>query len=172
MLFLLRPGRHSLIGRVVSSIRSALLVGLALVALPYVDALYRPPDRTASVRLERPEGLHGGGARGGLRPVTRAEGAALAGKRLVGPVTHVRDGDTVEVRGVPVRIGNLDCAEPDTPAGQRASEAMAQLTRAGPLDCRLTGRRSHGREVGRCALADGRDIGAVLINGGVCRSWR
>ena len=34
--------------------------------------------------------------------------------RLVGMVTHVRDGDTIEVRGVPVRIANLDCAERGT----------------------------------------------------------
>lgn len=172
MLFLPGPGRHSLIGRVLSSIRAALLVGLALAAVPYVNAIYHTPQRTASARVERPEALRGGGAWGGLRPVSRDEGAALVGKRLSGPVTHVRDGDTVEVRGVPVRIANLDCAELGTPAGQRATEAMVRLVRAGPLTCRLTGRRSYDREVGTCATPDGRDIGAELIAKGVCRRWR
>lgn len=172
MLFLLGPGRNSFIGRVISSIRSALLVGLALAAVPHVNAFYRPAERSASAAMEQPEALRGGGAWGGLRPVSRSEGAELAGKRLSGPVTHVRDGDTVEVRGVPVRIANLNCAELDTPAGRMASKAMAQLARTGPLTCRLTGRRSNDREVGTCAMPDGRDIGAELIAKGVCGRWR
>lgn len=172
MMFLLGFGRRSIIGRVISSIRSALLVGLALTAVPYVNAIYQPAERSASADLEQPGTLRGGGAWGGLRPVSRSEGAALAGKRLAGPVTRVRDGDTVEVRGVPVRIANLDCAELGTPAGRRATEAMTQLARSGPLTCRLTGRRSYDREVGTCTTPDGRDIGADLIAKGVCSRWR
>ncbi|WP_111735319.1 thermonuclease family protein [Roseovarius amoyensis] len=172
MMFLLGPGRNSFIGRVISSIRSALLVGLALAAVPYVNAIYQPSERAASASAGQPEALRGGGAWGGLRPVSRNEGAELAGKRLSGPVTHVRDGDTVEVRGVPVRIANLDCAELGTPAGRMASEAMTQLARTGPLTCRLTGRQSYDREVGTCAMPDGRDIGAELIAKGVCSRWR
>ena len=38
----------------------------------------------------------------------------VARLRQVGMVTHVRDGDTIEVRGVPVQIANLDCAERGT----------------------------------------------------------
>lgn len=172
MLFLIRPARGSVFGRVISSLRSAIFVGLALLALPYVVALRQEPERTASTEAIRPEGLRGGGAWQGLRPVTREEGAALVGKQLFGPVTHVRDGDTVEVRGVPVRIANLDCAERGTAAGRRATQAMARLARGGPLTCQLSGRRSYDREVGTCAMADGRDIGVVLIAQGVCTRWR
>jgi len=171
MLFLLRPDRGSVAGRVVGSVRSALLVGLALLAVPYLDARLATPERVAAVGQARPEGLRGGAA-WTRRPVTREEGAALNGTGLAGPVTHVRDGDTVEVRGVPVRIANLDCAERDTAAGRRATQAMARLADSGPLACRLSGRRSYDREVGTCAMSDGRDIGAVLIAQGVCAPWR
>ena len=47
--------------------------------------------------------------------------------RPVGMVTHVRDGDTIEVRGLPVRIANLDCAERGACAGDRATALMRQL---------------------------------------------
>ena len=30
---------------------------------------------------------------------------------LKGTITHVRDGDTFEINGIPVRISALDCAE-------------------------------------------------------------
>jgi endonuclease YncB( thermonuclease family) len=43
---------------------------------------------------------------------------------LVGPVTHVRDGDTIEVSGVPVRVANLDCAELGTTAGNHPTAVM------------------------------------------------
>jgi endonuclease YncB( thermonuclease family) len=46
---------------------------------------------------------------------------------VVGMVTHVRDGDTIDVRGVPVRIANLDCAERGTSAGDRATTTDAAL---------------------------------------------
>ncbi|MEK9880261.1 MAG: hypothetical protein VW474_10750 [Paracoccaceae bacterium] len=34
-----------------------------------------------------------------------------AGTKLTGIVTHVRDGDTVEVDGIPIRLAALDCPE-------------------------------------------------------------
>ena len=33
---------------------------------------------------------------------------------LKGTITHVRDGDTFEVNGIPVRLAALDCPENDT----------------------------------------------------------
>ncbi|WP_141102008.1 thermonuclease family protein [Oceanicola sp. 22II-s10i] len=94
------------------------------------------------------------------------------GETLKGRVTHVRDGDTIEVSGVPVRIANLDCAERDTPAGRAATRRMRALVGGGELNCRLEGRRSWDREVGTCALADGRDIGEMLIADRTCARWR
>ena len=37
---------------------------------------------------------------------------------LKGTITHVRDGDTFEINGIPVRISALDCAENSTPEGK------------------------------------------------------
>ena len=89
---------------------------------------------------------------------------------LAGPVTHVRDGDTIEVRGVPVRLSTLDCAESGTAAGERATRAMRALTRGKVAACSLEGRRSYDREIGDCAI-DGVDLGASMIRGGYCERW-
>ncbi|WP_375689538.1 thermonuclease family protein [Pseudooceanicola sp. LIPI14-2-Ac024] len=89
-----------------------------------------------------------------------------------GPVTHVRDGDTIEVRGTPVRIANLDCAERGTADGAEATFRMIEIAQKGPMLCRLEGRKSWDREVGVCALPDGRDIGEILISEGTCDRWQ
>ena len=52
----------------------------------------------------------------------------LTARRMIdGRANHVRDGDTIEVSGVPVRFGSLDCAERDTREGQIATERMREL---------------------------------------------
>lgn len=92
---------------------------------------------------------------------------------LRGDVTHVRDGDTIEVAGTPVRIANLDCAEMDTNEGQSARTFMIDLTRGQTVACELEGRKSYDREVGTCAFADtGEDLGEILIGEGICGRWR
>ena len=173
MFFLLRPSRHSFIGRVFSGIRSALLVGLGLLLVPHVSegrVFVERRDDYATVRIpkQKPEVTTGISR---IRPVSREEGAELAGKRLSGPVTHVRDGDTVEISGVPVRIANLDCAETESQAGKIATQRLTDLVQGSRMSCDLTGRQSYDREVGTCRLADGRDIGEVLISEGVCGLW-
>lgn len=50
-----------------------------------------------------------------------------------GRVTHVRDGDTIEVDGRPIRIAALDCAEPGTMAGEAATRRMRALVSGGRL---------------------------------------
>ena len=40
---------------------------------------------------------------------------------LTGTVTHVRDGDTIEVNNVPTRLAALDCPESGTQKGDTAS---------------------------------------------------
>lgn len=87
---------------------------------------------------------------------------------LTGPVTHVRDGDTIEVSGVPVRLQGLNCDERGTALGESATAAVTRLVHQGPVSCALTGDKTYDREVGRCSLPDGRDIGAVLISQGQC----
>ncbi|WP_116083053.1 thermonuclease family protein [Tropicimonas sp. IMCC34011] len=90
---------------------------------------------------------------------------------LTGRVTHIRDGDTIEVAGVPVRIANLDCAETGTAAGERATAKVRDLVRDQTMSCMLEGRKSWDREVGVCALATGDDLGEMMISGGYCGRW-
>lgn len=98
---------------------------------------------------------------------------ALTAIRIVeGPVTRIRDGDTIEVAGVPIRFGSLDCAERDTSAGQAATERMAQIVTGRTLVCALNGRSSHERKIGSCTLPDGRVLAAFMIREGYCgRFW-
>ena len=49
------------------------------------------------------------------------------GKILEGRITHVRDGDTFEVNGIPVRISALDCPENSTSAGQKVTRFAKQF---------------------------------------------
>jgi endonuclease YncB( thermonuclease family) len=143
MMFLLSPSRDSFLGHVIASVRSALMVGLALVLFPYfvdVEAASRVSD-TANA------------------------------SRITGSVTHVRDGDTIEVSGVPVRLAAVDCPERDSIEGKRATLRMWVLAKESRMTCNLEGRKSYDREVGNCFMADGRDLGAVLVSEGLCSRW-
>ncbi|GGL54811.1 thermonuclease family protein [Wenxinia marina] len=143
--------------------RSRLLPGrvllLPLAALALWLAL--PPDPLPA--SDRPSIPDGGGA---WTPVG-ARGGDLSAR-----VTHIRDADTIEVGGVPVRIANLDCAEAGTAEGDRATDRVRQLLVRSAVSCDLEGRRSYDREVGTCRMADGRDLGEVLIAEGYCARWR
>lgn len=98
--------------------------------------------------------------------------AISSSREIVGRVTHVRDGDTIEVSGVPIRFGSLDCAESGTSAGERATARMRTLVARQTLTCYLNGRTSYDRKIGSCRLLDGRDIGAIMIQEGYCgRFW-
>ena len=46
---------------------------------------------------------------------------------LAGAVTHVRDGDTIEVGGVPIRLQGLAAPEGDEPGGTEATEAIINI---------------------------------------------
>jgi hypothetical protein len=71
----------------------------------------------------------------------------------------LREDDTIEVRGVPVRIANLDCAERGTSAGDRATALMRQVAAGASATCSLEGRRSYDREGGFCSMSDIGDTG-------------
>lgn len=95
-----------------------------------------------------------------------------AADTIEGRVTHVRDGDTIEVSGVPIRFGSLDCAESGTAAGEKATRRMRRLVSGQRLTCHLNGRTSYDRKIGSCQTADGRDVAGVMIREGYCgRFW-
>ncbi len=120
----------------------------------------------------RPRALHGGDAmqrRGGLAISRRSAGNGAAS---YGRVTYVRDGDTIEVDGRPIRIATLDCGESGTIAGHIATRRMKALVSSERVTCSLTGERSYDRWIGSCRLASGQDIASVMIGEGLCRRWR
>ncbi|MFT6607146.1 MAG: endonuclease YncB(thermonuclease family) [Halocynthiibacter sp.] len=96
---------------------------------------------------------------------------ATAKQTITGEVTRVRDGDTIEVAGLPIRLGSLNCAERGSLRGDTATKRMKVLVYRETLTCYLNGRTSYDRSIGSCALSDGRDIGAVMIQEGLCRRY-
>ena len=68
---------------------------------------------------------------------------------LRGTITHVRDGDTFEVIGIPVRISALDCPENRTSLGKRATRFTRQF-KGKQAVCELTGAKTYDRVVGYC----------------------
>jgi micrococcal nuclease len=87
---------------------------------------------------------------------------------FTGQVTHVRDGDTIEVEGLPIRLNGLAAPEGDEPGGDAATRAMVELVDGRTLRCELNGERTHDRCVGICYL-DGKDISAEMVRQGVAR---
>lgn len=86
---------------------------------------------------------------------------------VVTGLDRVRDGDTLVVGGVPVRLSGLHCPERREPGGAAATAAMATLASRAEVACTLTGRRSYDRRIGRCR-AGGTDLAEALIRQGYC----
>jgi endonuclease YncB( thermonuclease family) len=83
-------------------------------------------------------------------------------------VTFVRDGDTIVVGTMPIRLDGLAAPEDDEPGGDAATAAMVELVLARTLRCELNGERTHDRCVGVCYLED-RDISAEMVRRGLAR---
>lgn len=91
---------------------------------------------------------------------------ALAQSVLTGKVTHVRDGDTIEVEGVPIRLNGVSAPERGKPFGPEATAFMRDLVDGKPVRCELTGDTTYDRQVGTCYL-DGVDISITIIRAGL-----
>ena len=63
---------------------------------------------------------------------------------LSGTVTHVRDGDTIEVNGIAVRLSALDCPENDSQQGKQATKIAKQFEGSQAM-CELTGAKSYAQ---------------------------
>ncbi len=140
------------------------MIGCALLLM----ATTLLPDRQTAVLQDAsvPRILNGGGARNGGgawkgNRVAQGAKAAVPGAQLVDTVTRIRDGDTIVVGLIPIRIANLDCAERGSKAGDRATRQITGIVKDVQLQCTLEGRRSYDREVGVCSLPDGRDVGEI-----------
>lgn len=87
---------------------------------------------------------------------------------LEGTVTHVRDGDTIEIGETAVRLSGLHAPEMDEDSGREARAFMVDLVAGKVVLCQLEGRRSYDREIGDCFI-DGRDIAGLLVAAGLGR---
>ena len=84
-------------------------------------------------------------------------------------MTHVRDGDTIEVgSSMPIRLNGLAAPERDEPGGAAATQVMLELVQGRTLRCELDGERTHDRCVGVCYL-NCADIAATMVRQGVAR---
>ena len=92
-----------------------------------------------------------------------------AAERISGVVTHVRDIDTIEVDGVPVRLDGVDGPELNERGGRAAKQWMVRNYLRQRVTCELTGKRTYDRWVGSCFDRDGQDIGALAIGAGHAR---
>ena len=88
---------------------------------------------------------------------------------LSGRITHVRDGDTFEVNGVPVRISALDCPENSTTAGQKVTRFAKQF-KGKQATCELTGAKTYDRVVGYCSI-NGKDFAQTMMDKTSCKLW-
>ena len=88
---------------------------------------------------------------------------------LKGTITHVRDGDTFEINGIPVRISALDCAENSTPEGKKITR-FAKKFLGKQAVCELTGAKTYDRLVGYCSI-EGKDFARTMMNETSCKLW-
>ena len=88
---------------------------------------------------------------------------------LRGAITHVRDGDTFEVNGIPVRISALDCAENSTAEGKKITRFAKQFKGKETI-CELTGAKTYDRVVGYCSI-NGIDFGRMMMDETSCKLW-
>ena len=120
-------------------------------------------------------GLNQQGCHAGSQPYHchRAQEAAPSASSdqtvLTGTVTHVRDGDTIEVNGIAIRLAALDCPERGTQKGDNAAR-VAQQFQGSPATCELTGAKTYDRLVGYCEV-NGTDFGAYMMNNSSCKVW-
>ena len=82
---------------------------------------------------------------------------------LTGQITHVRDGDTIEVGDIAIRLNGLTYDEHGTALGDRATAYLRSQVLGKTATCSLNGERTYDRLVGRCATEDLDDIGVHLI---------
>jgi endonuclease YncB( thermonuclease family) len=96
-----------------------------------------------------------------------------SGHQVAGEV-HVVDGDTLRMGQTALRLKGMDAPEMKQscqreggpyPCGRVARDALIDLVRNRPVQCRIDGRDRYGRSLARC-LVDGEDLGRRMIEGG------
>ena len=105
----------------------------------------------------------------GLAKASGAETDERAVSVLRGTISHVRDGDTFEINGIPVRISALDCPENSTSSGKKATNFTRQF-KGKQAVCELTGAKTYDRVVGYCSI-EGKDFAQMMVDNRFCKFW-
>jgi micrococcal nuclease len=164
---------------------------------PHLKSVPQDPEMSAFTAIARGRMRHGDAKRGGrsagtaldrapVRPararllVTATAGSAAPCPRgiLTGEVTHVRDGDTIVIGDMPIRLNGLAVPEWDELGGAEATRAMVEVVDGRPLRCEFDGERTRDRCVGVRYL-EGADMAAEMardclgtVAGGIAISRR
>ena len=130
-----------------SNLKLVILVAfIAFLALKYMDEFEFSKNRDPNTGLDK-----------------RAVSA------LRGTITHVRDGDTIEVNRIPIRIAVLDCPENNTSEGKAATRFAKQFKGKQAI-CELTGKTTYDRKVGYCSI-DGKPFEEIMVENTSCTYW-
>ena len=84
---------------------------------------------------------------------------------LTGIVEQVRDGDTILVGPVPIRLQGVSAPERNDPLGFEATAFMTDLVLGKSVRCELDGNKTYDRFFGICFLGE-KDVGALIILSG------
>ena len=85
---------------------------------------------------------------------------------ITGTVSKVRDGDTLKVGPVAIRLMGVNAPELGEVSGVAARDFMKRLVLAKQIRCEMNGDKSYDRFVALCFL-NGKDIGETLIRAGL-----
>ena len=88
---------------------------------------------------------------------------------LEGKITYVRDIDTFEVNGIPIRLDGVDGPEYKERDGRAAKRWLQNTYGGAKVRCWLDGTTTYDRHVGICYDRMEQDIGAVIIANGWAR---
>jgi endonuclease YncB( thermonuclease family) len=112
-------------------------------------------------------------------PISPAAAPATRVQPLSG-IARVLDGDTIEVRGIHIRLNGIDAPESKQmceangqtyPCGEQATEALIVLLGARPVQCTEKGRDRNQRIIATC-LVDSTDVGAWMVEHGQAVAYR
>ena len=95
-----------------------------------------------------------------------ASSVAAEPTTLTGTANQVRDGDTIEVGEIPIRLDGVSAPELDEPMGEQSKAFLRDLVSGESLRCELSGKKSYDRFVGTCYL-NGIDISVLVVKAGL-----
>jgi micrococcal nuclease len=87
---------------------------------------------------------------------------------LTDTVTHVGDGDTIELGAIVIRFEGIAAPERDEPGGAKAAAVLRDVLLGKEVRCELTGKATYDRCVAICYLGQ-MNIEAQMVRQGLAR---